>query len=173
VAASNAAPQRCGTLAGIAERIDSRKFMAADLVGWSEEYVLGLDGIDEQHKSLFEIINRIWQGIIDRADNAQLAALVDELEHYTRIHFVAEEAFMQSTNYPDFEAHKRIHQTFVDRVEQEKAAIAAGRIVSLELVNFLQEWLAEHIKVSDREYANFTNANKNGSLLGRFFKRFW
>lgn len=147
--------------------------MAKALIEWSDSYSLGLNEIDEQHKSLLDLINKIWQSIVDKSEKEVVFGLVDELERYTLAHFAAEETFMRVTNYPDFPAHKREHQAFVSRVVDEKRrAIQAGGL-SLDLMHFLRDWLADHILVSDKAYADFTQKSKprEGSLLGRLFRR--
>jgi hemerythrin len=165
------------------------KLMTAPVVTWSDSYNLGIPEIDEQHKSLFVIINKIWQGIVDRAPREDLLTLVNQLEMYTLAHFAAEEIFMRVTNYPGLEEHKDAHQKFVARVEAEKKAVLRGGILTFGLLNFLKDWLVEHIMGSDKAYAEFSRnmqttavdkANENLAqgesdepLLRSIFKRFW
>ena len=149
--------------------------MAEELVKWRPEYCLGLDEIDEQHRSLLALINDIWRAIVARDEKARIFVLVEELEKYTLSHFSAEEAFMRSTDYPDFARHKWEHQRFVERVvEEKKRAIAAGTL-SLDLMYFLRDWLIEHILVSDKIYADHAKRAKaqEGGLLGKFFRKFF
>ena len=44
--------------------------MAIALMAWEEKFCLGLDEIDEQHKSLVDLINQIWESIIKKSDNS-------------------------------------------------------------------------------------------------------
>ena len=71
--------------------------------------------------------------------------------------------------------HKAEHEKFIGRIAHEKAAVAAGKALSLELVHFLRDWLVQHIRFTDRAYADeFRNREKaamKGSL-GKFFRRF-
>ena len=149
--------------------------MAEEIVKWSSQYSLGLDEIDEQHKSLLDLINKIWQSIVDRSDQKATLNLVEELETYTLAHFAAEETFMRVTRYPDFDAHKKEHQNFVARIAAEKKRAQLIGSLSLDLVHFLRDWLIDHILVSDKAYADFTQQTKDrsSSLLGRLFKRFF
>ena len=73
--------------------------MAEALIKWSDTYNLGLKEIDEQHKSLLDLINKIWQSIIDRNEKDVVFGLVEELERYTLAHFAAEETFMRVTDF--------------------------------------------------------------------------
>ena len=149
--------------------------MAEDLISWKSTYNLGLQEIDEQHQSLLNLINKIWRAIVRRSDQIVVLALLEELEKYTVAHFAAEETFMRVTGYPGFETHKTEHQSFIERIAEEKRKTDNGSALSLDLMYFLRDWLVDHILFSDRDYAEFTQKNKKpaGSLLGRFFKRFF
>ncbi|WP_153111417.1 bacteriohemerythrin [Propionivibrio limicola] len=149
--------------------------MGKQLVEWRDDYSLGLAEIDEQHKTLLDLINKVWQAIIDRSEPDTVIALLGELEKYTVAHFAAEETFMRATDYPAFEAHKEAHQTFVQRIADEKMRALEEGTLSIDLLHFLKDWLVGHILVADRAYADFTQRSNNGdsSFLGRFFKRFF
>lgn len=69
------------------------------MVQWSEEYVIGIEKIDEQHKRLFEIANEAYkllkdQFLIDKYD--RIVAIIKELKDYTKYHFQYEEEYMKS-----------------------------------------------------------------------------
>ena len=149
--------------------------MARALITWEDKFSLGLDEINEQHKSLVDLINRVWQSIIEKSDKERVFALIEELERYTLAHFAAEETFMRVTEYPEFSKHKKEHQDFIARVADEKKhAVSTGNL-SLDMMYFLRDWLVDHILVSDKHYAEFTRRSKSerGSLLGRLFRRFF
>lgn len=142
---------------------------------WSEDYALGLSEIDEQHKYLFALINDIWLGLANKADRETSMRLVAELERYTVTHFAAEEAFMLEQRYSRYAEHKAEHEKFVGRIAQEKAGIAAGRGLSLALVHFLRDWLVQHIRFTDRAYADEFREREKSAMkgsLGKFFRRF-
>ncbi len=141
-------------------------------VNWNEAYRLGLDAIDDQHASLFEMVERTRQAVVMRAEHARILHLLGELEHYVSVHFTAEEAFMQSCHYPQFKPHQEVHLRFTDRIRQEKQAVLAGRHLTLDLLQFLNEWLVQHILVEDKAYAEHVQRQGGGGLLSRFFRRF-
>ena len=147
--------------------------MADELVRWSQQYALGLDEIDEQHRVLIVLINDIWKAIVKREDKTKLFELVGELEKYTIAHFAAEEAFMRVTDYPGFPQHKTEHQKFVDRVAKERQLAVEQGVLSLDLMYFLRDWLIDHILMSDKAYVDNTKRvkAKEGGLLSRFFGR--
>lgn len=143
---------------------------AAALVTWSDDFALGMQEIDEQHRVLIELINRVWVAVVKRVDRAEALPILEELERYTITHFTAEEVFMREIAYSGFREHKIEHDTFVSRIAAEKAKIAGGQPVALELVHFLKDWLINHILVGDKAYADQYRKQSSG-ILGRFFKR--
>ncbi|MFO1219981.1 MAG: bacteriohemerythrin [Burkholderiaceae bacterium] len=141
------------------------------VVAWSRNYALGLDEIDDQHKMLFDLINRLWGHLVDNSDAATVKSTLEDLERYTLSHFTAEETFMRVTGYANFDAHKAQHAAFVQRVMREKAAVLAGKPISFEVLTFLKDWLVDHILVADKAYADATRKREEPpkSFWRRFF----
>lgn len=142
---------------------------------WSNDYALDLPEIDEQHQYLFGLIDGVWQAVVTKADRDATLGVISELERYTVTHFAAEEAFMREQQYSRHQEHRTEHEKFVARIALEKAGVLAGRSLSLELMHFLRDWLVQHIRFTDRDYAdefrNRERAAMKGSLA-KFFKRF-
>lgn len=146
----------------------------ATIVTWQEEFSVGLPEIDEQHKVLFDIINRLWGATIAKAPQDEMLDIVRELEKYTLSHFTAEEAFMRVSRFPGFEEHRKAHKTFIDRLSRERLNVVSGGHLSLDLLRFLKDWLINHILVDDKKYAaSYKRDNDSPMALGKFFKRFW
>lgn len=144
-----------------------------NLVQWEEGYSLGLEQIDEQHKTLFTIMNRLWSAIVRRAEAVEMDTILGELEQYTVSHFTAEETFMRAAGFSGFEDHKKQHEDFIARLQGARAGAQSGKHISLELLHFLRDWLVNHIMVQDRAYANeYAKATQPKSFLGRFFSKF-
>lgn len=125
------------------------------LIDWHEDYGVGLDMIDEQHRRLFLLMNHLWEAILPFADASveTVTRLIQELESYARSHFAEEEEFMNSTGYPRLQSHQKAHEAFLNRIHAEKEALREGSRVSLDLLLFLRDWLISHVLVADRDYA--------------------
>lgn len=147
--------------------------MAADLIHWKTQYKLGLDEIDAQHESLFDLINATWQAIIRRSDPSVALALIESIERCSRAHFAAEENFMAVTGYPGVDDHTREHRAFMVRIADEKERAIASGAPSPDLLHRLRDALIDHIVVSDKAYAAYTQAKPHHgqTLVGRFFKQ--
>lgn len=141
------------------------------VVIWNDAYSVGMPEIDDQHKVLFDLINQLWEAIVNRSTIEQQLELIGKLEHYTLSHFTAEETFMRAFEYPDFDIHKKAHESFVKKIAHEKANLQATQHLSLDILNFLKDWLIEHIMVSDKAYARYCREKSTpASFVSKFFK---
>jgi methyl-accepting chemotaxis protein len=123
-----------------------------DLVIWDERIILGIPAIDEQHKVLAELINKIYWIIKQGYDVEHMAPLIEELADYTEKHFSFEEGLLIKAKYPGFAAHKKIHVSVMNTVEKYKNQLKNGTLVVEELMSFVSDWLVRHIKKEDRNY---------------------
>jgi hemerythrin len=120
---------------------------------WQAAYSVGVLSIDEQHRALIEIINRLHEVMRRGGAADELKGVLNELVTYTRYHFSHEEQMMERCGYPELAEHKRIHSALVGQVEAFQAELAVGRgAVSLQLMTFLKDWLAKHILETDMRY---------------------
>ncbi|PLX99920.1 MAG: hypothetical protein C0624_12870 [Desulfuromonas sp.] len=121
------------------------------MVEWDESLSVGIEKIDEQHRNLFGLINRL-EGL-DEAPSAETEVIVDALLDYAQIHFQTEEEFFYRYNYLDKEAHEKEHGAFVTRaVEYFKQFEQQKNINIPEVHAFLIDWLTNHIKGSDMKF---------------------
>ena len=133
-----------------------RKFMDRGRIDWKDEYSVGIESIDQQHKKLISLINML-QTTVDYSTGEEferecLAAVVD----YTKTHFVYEEGLMSKYGYPDFEAHKAQHQKMIDKVDDLVAEYEERPAnVMKEALDFLKQWLIRHINGTDKQYSEF------------------
>lgn len=144
------------------------------VIAWQDSFALGLPEIDDQHKTLFSLMNRLWSALVLKAGTEELLDIIGELEHYTISHFAAEETFMRVTQYPRFIEHKQAHDKFVERLAVEKANLASGKVIGIALLHFLKDWLVNHILIQDKAYAEeYQSAKSPAWALGKFFRSLW
>ncbi|MFT0211588.1 bacteriohemerythrin [Pseudomonas sp. F1_0610] len=144
---------------------------------WSDEYVLGIDVVDQQHRQLFTYFKEIDDAIAAR--NAQeVEIVVNGLVNYAISHNTFEESLMEQANYPLLEAHHKIHESFKKRAMSylDKLNSGADPFKIAEQVRiYIGLWLVSHVKHEDRDYVPYVKkiTKKSGvvsSLLGRFFR---
>eukprot|EP00033_Pygsuia_biforma_P005801 GCRY01006423.1.p1 GENE.GCRY01006423.1~~GCRY01006423.1.p1 ORF type:complete len:252 (+),score=69.68 GCRY01006423.1:427-1182(+) len=125
------------------------------LAPWRKEYALNVSVVDRQHKVLFEIINRLYFGIMQMKGPALTGEVLMSLKHYTVYHFGMEEKIFDLTNYPDTESHKAAHRDLVATlIEFSEAYLHDPDSVSFELLLFIRSWLINHVLGTDTQYVS-------------------
>ena len=123
---------------------------------WKNEYSVGIGSIDGQHQKLFGIAHELYIAMSAGQGKSALTGILDRLVRYTVVHFAHEERLMQAHNYSGFALHKAEHDALTQKVLTFQADLQSGRTpMTVQLLQFLRDWLAKHIKVSDMGYAPY------------------
>jgi len=130
------------------------------LITWDVSYSVNVSKCDDDHKKLFSLLNALHGAMKVGKGRDVIQQVVKELANYTKYHFSQEELLLSKTNYPNLAAHKAEHANFVKKVEEFQAAVKAGNMSqSIAVIGFLTDWLANHIKQTDRQYSAHLNAS--------------
>ncbi|WP_235809572.1 bacteriohemerythrin [Methanofollis ethanolicus] len=122
-------------------------------MNWSDDLSVGVSEIDEQHKKLVAQINTLHDAMRSGQGKDVLEKILGELAAYTQYHFTAEEEYMQKFGYPAYAPHKKEHVAFVTKIATFQEAYAAEKLgLSIEVMTFLRDWVAGHIRGSDTHY---------------------
>ena len=125
---------------------------------WSDGISVRVDGIDVQHKKLFEITNRLIDAF--EAGSGDFLEVISELVEYTTIHFHDEQMVMMNAKFPGLAAHTAEHDKFIAKVEEFLQAYGEGNEdVGSKMLVFLRDWLFAHTSGLDMEYAQFLAKN--------------
>lgn len=121
------------------------------MVSWNDGLSLGVEALDNDHKKLLEIINRLSDCIEDEITEDVVSNIFTDLEEYGIKHFQREESFMKKCNYAKFDEHVHQHNTFVTKIPRlkEKLLKNLDRASIQEVSTFLSEWLINHIIYED------------------------
>jgi hemerythrin-like metal-binding protein len=127
-----------------------------ELMRWDGSLQLGIGEIDGQHKKLVAMINDLHRAMKQRQTMAIMGSILEQLVSYTVYHFGSEEKLFQKHGYPEYDQHKKAHENLVGKVNELKAKIDRGdATISMELMDFLTDWLTTHIKGTDKKYVPF------------------
>ncbi|MEW8509101.1 MAG: bacteriohemerythrin [Candidatus Thiodiazotropha sp.] len=137
-----------------------------DIFPWDENFNTELPRVDEQHRTLVSLINRLASQFSYGADKAVIDEIFEELIDYTVYHFETEETIWHKFLADDTSEiqHREDHQRFVDslhRLMEEKDNKPLHEVVEHAL-GFLVRWLASHILESDRHMAYTVRAIEAG-----------
>jgi hemerythrin len=128
-------------------------------IRWDFSYSVKIAELDHQHQRLFRTVAELEYAVrMGRADYVIDEVLEKVIEH-TISHFAAEENLMEQHEFPGLAAHRRDHQMLAQKLTKFNLSNLAGRPdVPAALLDFLQDWLREHILKTDREYSEYLNA---------------
>lgn len=119
---------------------------------WTENLSVGVKEIDDQHKELINRVNVFSDAMKKGEANGQVMEVLSFLEVYVVTHFRDEEALQVRYNYPNYQAHRKIHKDFIQTVKELRASIEKGftpataSMVSMTLTS----WLLLHINKEDK-----------------------
>jgi hemerythrin len=124
------------------------------LMTWNKNYSVGVQTIDSQHTVLFDILNDLHAAMMKGQAQSLTGPLLRKLLDYTNTHFKQEEAMMVAAKYPGLADHKIKHCELVKQVDDYVARYERGEItLNLHLLNFLRDWLTNHIQKVDMAYS--------------------
>jgi hemerythrin len=129
-------------------------------IEWNDRFSVNVESIDDQHKQLVNLINKLYDGMKADKTKQVLGEIIDELVDYTKVHFKEEEAYFERYGYEETEEHKEEHQKFIKEIASFKKAFDSNRItVSIKVMIFLRDWLYSHILKTDKKYMQFMQMN--------------
>lgn len=126
------------------------------LIKWSKDYSVGIASIDEHHKIIIDYINELFAAT-ERGEIEQvISRVLDGLLEYTEVHFVYEEDLFEMFGYQTSSEHHDEHQKFIVRLDRLIKDHKLGKVaIGMEVMDFLKQWLLNHILKSDMAYSQF------------------
>lgn len=130
------------------------------LMNWNDKMSVGVEVFDNDHKKLVGMLNELFDSVQAGKGKQVLGKILDSLVAYTAEHFAREEVLMQKHGFGEFAAHKKEHDDLVKQVLDVQNKYNSGQTatLSMEVMNFLKNWLVKHIQGTDKKYTPFLNA---------------
>ncbi len=123
------------------------------LFKWSPKYSVNIKAIDDQHRELVNIVNRLCKTITKREDDKAIAEILDALMGYAQTHFALEESLMERAQFEDYEAHKLEHKEMMEQLHQMCFRHSIEELpIYYEMLSFLKAWLKDHLLGEIRKY---------------------
>jgi len=132
---------------------------AAALFPWSDTYSVKIAACDSQHKVLVDLINELHQAMIARRGKERMGGVLASLVKYTKSHFAAEEGLLHANQYPDFANHKAEHERFTQTIVEFQGRFQRNEVaMTIDVMDFLKNWLVKHIMGVDKKYVPHLSA---------------
>lgn len=121
---------------------------------WSEELAVDNTLIDNDHKKIIEMVDRLHAVMNEGKGKDVLDKVLRNLVHYTQEHFRREEELMRSIGFDGYLQHKAEHEKLLKQVVELQQKFENGTAtLSIQVLHFLRDWLVNHIGKSDKELA--------------------
>ena len=128
-------------------------------ITWDARLATGVKGIDDQHKNLIAIVNRLHGVYATKAGPLVVPTIIGELRDYAKFHFAQEEEFMARHGFPALASHRMAHLNLTNQVKlYQQRLYQKDHVVPVELMAFLRVWLVDHIVKMDMGYVKFINS---------------
>lgn len=112
--------------------------------------------MDREHAILIEYINTLQKLLDENSSRHMVGQILEGLIEYTKTHFYVEEELMHAFRYPGYLNHIQAHENFKQTMQQLSSQYKLGEAdITNELMDFLKDWLINHIQKIDRKLAEF------------------
>ncbi len=125
---------------------------------WTDDLTVGIDEIDNQHKALFEQLEKLLDACVAGREREEVVTMLCFLDQYVVTHFATEEGLQREYGYPGYEQHRAEHAEFLRRINrfvEEVTTSAPSRDFVLRVNQTLIDWLKSHILTVDKEASEF------------------
>ncbi len=123
-----------------------------DVIKWDESCRVGVKELDDQHKNLFAICNRLIRLVTENRVEEVGRETIAELIDYTEKHFSREEELMRKAGFAESKEHHEEHKKMLNDVLLFKSNYLARNLDQSAVSQFLIEWILHHVKGIDRNY---------------------
>ena len=124
-------------------------------IEWTKDLETGVALIDEQHKELFDRVNKLLAASSQGRGKEEVGSLLGFLEEYVVTHFADEEKLQQESGYPEFAAHKRLHDGFKNELAKDVEAGGPTLRSVVLTIKIVVDWLMKHIAQVDKTFGKY------------------
>lgn len=124
---------------------------------WSTAFETGVEAIDRDHRRIIENYEKLYQLMKTGQGHAYYEELLSFLSDYINVHFENEEQFQIEIGYNLYEAHKKRHEFFKEKItsfiDAKHEPVSNQDLIKLNL--FVKDWLIQHIFFEDMKIGAF------------------
>lgn len=125
-------------------------------IDWTDTLSIRVPEMDNQHRQLVQMLNEFHDAMKAGNGRNTVGPIVTRLINYAKTHLANEEKFLESINYAFINSHKTEHRRLTEQVLDLQAKFNTGDMtVAPKLMNFLRDWLVNHIQKVDRMYGDY------------------
>lgn len=123
------------------------------LLHWKDEYSVGIDEVDYEHKELIALINELYKQLESADAKLTVPAFFGDLLKAIGAHFALEEKLMRERSYGRLEQHKADHERLLEELRDIMDAFDhAEQVDTVDLADRLDVWFSRHFRTHDAEF---------------------
>ena len=128
----------------------------AKFISWNNTYSVGNAEMDNQHKQLINIINKLFDSFKEGNAEEISNEILNEMIEYANFHLNSEEKLLYKFDYPEKENHEVLHNEFRNKTDELKSMISKkSEDAHYKLMDYLKNWWTNHILIEDMKYSKF------------------
>ena len=122
-------------------------------IAWSDDFLIGIEELDYEHRSLIEDINTLHRNLLEHRQASRIEDTLGKIHARMQAHFALEESVMLAGRYQHYQEHKAEHERLLDDYTEIMFAVAGNpELVDREDVGRrLCRWIVGHILNSDKK----------------------
>lgn len=132
-------------------------------IEWTPNLSVGVSSIDQQHKTLFEKADQLFEAGRNNKSKEFISELLDFLDDYTKQHFHSEEVYMKSIGFPGFDDQKKMHTDFIAalaKLKKDYQESGGNILVVINANQMVVDWLLKHVTIEDKKIGDYANSKK-------------
>ena len=123
---------------------------------WSDEFSVGVNVLDEQHKVIIKLINKLLDNQNARVNSEVISDLLGEMRIYMDNHLKYEEKLLKDNGYPNLEQHVAMHNEYGEKFGELIFSVMNNNTDAPEnILQYLKDWWTNHILHEDMKYRPF------------------
>ncbi len=127
------------------------------LIGWKDEFEIGIAAVDFKHRELIGMINELHAGLAKSPERDSVVAFLGEIYARISAHFALEEKAMKEIGYGAFAEHKTDHETVLDEIRDimDEVETDDPSDYAKHLGERLKIWFTVHFSTHDARLHRF------------------
>ncbi len=120
-------------------------------IPWRDEYRVGVDSYDAQHRALFSLANGLINAIVNDGRKDEIISLLRSISTESAAHFKDEEGYLRAHKYSFIERHAKEHAFLLQKLESHITAFVEDSVLSNAVISFIcTDLIVKHILGEDR-----------------------
>ena len=118
---------------------------------WEKRFSINHTQMDAEHQELFHLASKVLKINPQTSTKEDVRLLFGAFFRYMSEHFKAEEAYMESIEYPRLDEHRKLHESIIEEIT--KILKTQHTILGLKeaMLQATKHWLVDHIMQHDKK----------------------